>query len=45
MNVVCMPKAGSTPLHYSSQSGHFDVTELLIKKGAQIDIRNKVSAY
>lgn len=36
---------GWTPLHDASDEGHVEVVKLLIKSGAQLDIKNKVKLH
>jgi ankyrin repeat protein len=31
-----------TPLHYAAQEGHLPCVQLLVKKGATVDAKNKV---
>jgi len=33
-------KSGSTPLHFASEGGHFQVVKILIEKGAKVNIKN-----
>ena len=33
----------STSLHHAAEQGHFEVVELLLKHGATVSLRNKVS--
>ena len=36
---------GRTPLSWACESGHSDVAQLLINKGASFDVTDKVSYY
>ena len=33
----------ATPLHWASREGHYDVTQLLLEKGAELNARTDVS--
>ena len=37
----CQDEAGNTPMHWATRKLLMDVVELLLKKGAKIDIKNK----
>lgn len=37
-----LTKQGVTPLHLASQEGHADMAALLVSKGAQVNVPNKV---
>jgi hypothetical protein len=37
------PQGGWTPLHRASQSGHLEVVEALLAKGADVEAKNNVS--
>jgi ankyrin repeat protein len=36
---------GATPLMFASMRGHLNVAQLLIEKGANIDIQDKISGW
>ncbi|KNC69297.1 hypothetical protein SARC_18195, partial [Sphaeroforma arctica JP610] len=41
--MVLLQQVGCTPLHTASQNGHKDVVELLLAKGADINVKNNDS--
>jgi len=36
-------KSGYSPLHYSSRNGHYEISELLLSKGAQVNLKTNAS--
>ena len=36
---------GATPLFITAQNGHNELLKFLLKKGAEVDIKRKVSAW
>ena len=43
--MLCLPQAGSTPLHYAAQSGSEDVVKMIIEREADIHAVDNVRPY
>ena len=40
---LCMFQDGTSPLYIACQEGHVDLADLLIKKGADLNLKKEVS--
>ena len=43
--IICFLKNGSIPLHYACRYGYKEIAVALMDRGADIHVKNKVSAY
>ena len=44
-SIIILTQDGATPLYIASHNGHYDVVNILIKRGADIHLPFKVCSY